>query len=409
MDQLTAISIQRLENAWAKAYPRRARGGIVGIAGFGYQFHTLLRDAVQAWIADPTSTAPVGESLSDLIQGGPDRWTITQVKRTGTSGSLLKALDELWTIHFIARDETPELVPSLYYEVRCARWELKDVRGTIDRWTPDQPEPDSDASLNDFRSRVTASSDPHPIDDLVVMLANTLHAQDPLGWIRSSVGKLVEGAKENRSAHHLGTELYSDLAGLAAASPDEQLPSGVRVLAKDFKEPELVQPGPYLIGEQPRPFQLREGYFAPRGWLALPATQAFLEWLETEPFGADRRHRVPLFWVGGRSGSGKSVLLLQILAGLVGKGVGPLLWLGNRRHQLPDAMKWSTLAAERGAEPIIVMDDPFAPGDQGAVATHWQRAIDYVDVARDEQDVVPNPASSWPHRASSRPRSRHGE
>ena len=80
--------------------------------GFGYQFHTMLRDAVEAWVIDPNSTAPIGESLSDIAQGGPDRWTITQVKHTGTSVSLQKALAELWTIDSVARRETPDLVSS---------------------------------------------------------------------------------------------------------------------------------------------------------------------------------------------------------------------------------------------------------------------------------------------------------
>jgi hypothetical protein len=386
---LSAVAIQRLSIAWAEAYPNRARGGIVGIAGFGYQFHSMLRDAVQAWINDPSSVAPVGETLSDLTKGGPDQWTITQIKLTGTSGSLQKALAELWTIDVVARKETPDLVSLLQYEVRCARWELENARGTMERWIPDNPPPDSEASLQKFISRVSISRDPHPLDDLVVMLTNQIHAQDPLGWIHSWVGKLVEAAKEGRDAHSVGIELYSDLAGLKAADSQQQLPPGIRLVSTDLVEPDQVELGTHLVGEQPRLSHLRDGCFAPRHWQVIPATQAFLAWIEADPFNTDRKHRLPLFWVGGRSGSGKSVLLLQILARLVGHGVGPLLWIGNKRHLLADAMKWSVRATERGSRPIITLDDPFAPGEQGDVTSHWQRTLDYVDIARDERDVIP--------------------
>ncbi len=247
---MTATDIQSLETAWRTAYPRQTNGGIVGIAGFGYQFHTMLRDAVQAWIKDSSSTAPASETLSDLTQGVAGHWTITQVNRTGTSGSLQKALAELWTIDAVARHETPDLVSSLHYEVRCARWELKDAHGTIDRWMPKDPSVDSDASLNGFRSRISISCDPHPIDDLVAILANKAHAQDPLEWIHKWVGELVQAANESQDAlRNIGTRLYNSLTSLKENNPQQQLPQGIRILATNVVEPDCIEKGHHLVGE----------------------------------------------------------------------------------------------------------------------------------------------------------------
>ncbi len=349
----------------------------------------MLRDAVEAWVIDPNSTAPIGESLSDIAQGGPDRWTITQVKHTGTSVSLQKALAELWTIDSVARRETPDLVSSLQYEVRCSRWDLRDACAAIKRWVPQDPPVLSDASLEDFRNRVSISCDPHPLGDLVTILANEVRAKDPLGWIHRWVGRLVEAAKERRDARYVGAELYADLTQLREEDPQRQLPQGVRLLSRKDVEPSHTEAGAYLVGEQPRFSHLREGCFAPRDWQVIPAVLAFQGWLEGDPFGTDHKRRVPLFWIGGRSGSGKSVLLLQVLARLVECGEGPLVWIGNRRHLLPDAMMWATRATEHGLRPIIALDDPFAPGEHADVPLHWQRALDCLDVARDDQSVVP--------------------
>ncbi|MCP4590671.1 MAG: hypothetical protein GY842_08000, partial [bacterium] len=157
---------ERLRIAWARAYPNRARGGPVSIRGFWFQYQSALRDAVRAWAQDPQSVGPVVEALSDIAGPRSDgSWTITQVKLTGTSGSIRKALEELWTICQVAAEETPSLADRVTYEVRCAQWDLKNVQRAVSAWTPATPSPPG--PVRRFRDKVRVTTDPHPLRDVV--------------------------------------------------------------------------------------------------------------------------------------------------------------------------------------------------------------------------------------------------
>ena len=56
---MSAEELERLKTAWVKAYPRRAQGGAVSLAGFAYQFHVTILAAVEKWLAAPTSASPI--------------------------------------------------------------------------------------------------------------------------------------------------------------------------------------------------------------------------------------------------------------------------------------------------------------------------------------------------------------
>lgn len=381
-------SILDLAAAWEKAHPKRARGGVFAIAGFRYQFHCVLRDVVKSWIDDKLAVAPATEILSDILSQSGHKWTITQVKRTGTSGSLHKALDELWTIEGVALSDFPDLLGSLRYEVRCAEWELSDIQASIDRWTPDKSTGSDDSALHHFKKRVKPSWDPSPLDDLAAMLVRECHALNAFEWIDRWTSRLIDVSIGELKSEAFGKELYESLRQFKAdAYP--KLPTGIQAIEPKFAEPTLVIPGDHLVGEQPRLRHLEEGYFAPRNWQVDPATQAFLKWNESDPFGSDKQRRIPVYWIAGRSGSGKSILLLQLLARLSQCGIAPVLWLGNHRALLSDAMSWGVQATQYHAQPIIAIDDPFVPGEQGDAELHWNKTISQLEAIRDKGDSIP--------------------
>jgi hypothetical protein len=379
---MSKVEFQRLREAWERAHPRRATGGVVSVRGFLYQFQSALRDAVRAWAADPTSVVHV-ESVSDIAGQRPGgRWTITQVKRTGSSAAFDKALEELWTVYEIAIRETPALAPRLTFEIRCARWELVDVARVLSNWAPATSTPQD--VLGAFRAQVMPTIDPHPLHDLVEDLVRHTGAVDPLAFAERWTARLMHGTA---SAEDLGVELLAALTALARTQ--DRLPEAVRLVPARIAAPDEVRLGDYLMGEQPRLSHLEQGYFAPRAWQVEPVVRAFREWLAADPFGTDRERRLPVFWIAGRSGSGKSVLLLQAMVRLIQSGIDPMLWLANRYHLLPVAMRWAVQACRAGEHPIIAIDDPFAPGDLGDAIGHWRTALDEVDRLRDESDAVP--------------------
>src|SRR6185437_8996424 len=135
---------------------------------------------------------------------------------------------------------------------------------------------------------------------------------------------------------------------------------GIYLLSAGDRPPASPQRGGVLTGQQPTLEHLRHGFFAPRPAVTERLRSLFLSWLEDRdpPEGTAA---IPVFWIGGRSGSGKSIALIQLLTELRGGGWNPMLWLGERSRLLPDAARWLRDSFDLDAPPLIGLDDPYAP------------------------------------------------
>ena len=80
------------------------------------------------------------------------------------------------------------------------------------------------------------------------------------------------------------------------------------------RPPSQITSGKVLTGEQPLPSNLRDGYFAPRPDVYNDLAEKFFQWWRDYHQAGDCSLRLPIFWISGRSGSGKSVALLHLLA-----------------------------------------------------------------------------------------------
>ena len=68
--------------------------------------------------------------------------------------------------------------------------------------------------------------------------------------------------------------------------------------------------------------------------------------------------KIPTFWIGGRSGIGKSVLLVQLLQTMVVDRGYPVYWLdGGSQYLLPLLEDWSKVRKSDIAPPVIFIDD----------------------------------------------------
>jgi hypothetical protein len=128
-----------------------------------------------------------------------------------------------------------------------------------------------------------------------------------------------------------------------------------------------------LTGQQPDLRKLRGGYFADRRLYDELAREA-LEWISAEQQPGREALGIPVLWIAGRSGSGKSVALLHLLSRLNEEGVGPILWLGQGVELLPDAVRRLPGLAAPGEQIILAMDDPYAPRTQQD-GEHWRSAL----------------------------------
>ena len=378
----TLQALERLRAEWVQREGRRARGGVVALSGFHFQLLSTLRERVLAWCArSPAERAVppvIDEFLSDALSVAPDGGVvIAQAKRVLRAAGVADALDELWRIDELAREVVPDLAPRLEYRVRTAQNAVRDVAATIAAWTPEGGA--GAGALASFLARTRAEVLGDPMEKLLATLANELNAPDPLGLVRSWLGLLLERTAEG-AAVAAARQIWSDLWALhaAAATPPG---SGIVQWQDDWAPPAELRPGGYLTGRRPTVRDLRDGSFAPRpevyDGLAARA-EAWIAAAQEQGGGV----RLPVFWIGGRSGAGKSVALLHVLAILHERERGPVLWLGNKIALLPAAMSRARMLRFREAMAIVGMDDPYSPEGQADPALVWREALATVEAAR---------------------------
>lgn len=369
--------LERLIEHWRERFPERAKGGEAALLGFRFQIIIALRDTVRAFldgrVAEPSVFV---EQVSDIYQRTENGEIVfTQVKRIGRT--VTSALEELWSIFTLASDKLPTLAPKLRYRVLCSRWTLRDVNGAIDRWQPlESTDPSQIAS---FKSQVSWSADPNPFYELLALVANGLDADEPLLTVLSWIGRLSDPESGSR-------QVWSDLHALR----NKQQRAGrsrLYVWSSEDGSPPTVQRGQILTNEQPKIVHLRRGYFAHRPFYRALAEDA-IQWISSSPQENDRALRVPILWLAGRSGSGKSVALLHVLSQLHEEGLGPILWLGSGVDLFPEAIRRVPSIVGPSDQAIIAVDDPYAPHTQGD-AEPWRGAVAELDQLQNRATLRP--------------------
>ncbi len=386
----TLRSLRRLEKHWEDTYPERALGGIRAAAGFRYQFLAALLALVRSWLERPANEQArpnvFVESLSDTVQLDDDVVLVTQVKRTRASAKVRAALDELWLINELARERTPDLIPRLRFRVLAAH----SVSGNVDNWVTNwRPDGDVDEErLATFKEGIETTLEPNPEDDLLGLLVNKLEAADPLGLVLKWLGGLQEAAEDPATFDKALRDVWNDLQDLRQA--DERKPAGVYLWTAVDQPPTDVTPGEYLTGQQPRVHHLQDGFFAPRPGVYGDVATTATAWIDGDPVDTTSL-KVPIFWVGGRSGCGKSVALLHLLATLHADGHGIVLWLGDRVAALPIALAWAKKMRRPDERILIGVDDPYAPIEQSTAGSVWSQVLDELHEARErgEAEEIP--------------------
>lgn len=380
----------RLRDGWASRFPEKAGGDGPVSADLDFQLHSVLRDAIAAWLRQPGSRSPLAEALSGLaVTGGPDQPLTVQAKLTGHGDSVRTALEDLWSVAQTAVEVLADGAANLRFELRCRRRASSAAHSVVDRWQPAQGG-DADA-VADFKARLRLTADPSPRSEAVEMLTSVpLRARNPLGWIDRWTERLASATSEGRNPADLADELFSDLTALRLNAPKDSLSQGIVVLTDAFAPPTEVTEGDYLAGGQPKPKHVMDGFFADQPWQVDPEAERLELWLDSvESTEADIDRKLPVYWFEGRSGCGKSVLMLQTLARIRQTNRGMMLWLGNDVEELPEAVAFALANAETGDQTIIVVDDGFSPAAQARSGEHWRRAVRALSTARNEGRRLP--------------------
>ena len=150
----------------------------------------------------------------------------------------------------------------------------------------------------------------------------------------------------------------------------------VRDVAED---PEAASCKEVLTGQPPKLEHLRKGCFRQRAKVFASLRAEFEGWVERlRGADAETSDRIPVFWISGRSGDGKSVLLLQLVAEILERDlVGPLLRLrsGGQLLRLLEAPIPGSVFADRAIGRVFaVVDDVYDVADREEWDEQVQRA-----------------------------------
>ena len=373
--------MQELLARWRKEYPRRAFGGWWALAGFSFQTAAFLlrffRNLEQVDGREPGEFAEM-EGISDVLCPEDGRFVIIQAKRTLTKPLLASTLEEAYLLTGLCLRHTPELLGRLRFQITCrerATPQTPDTLSMADVIGDDGDERCWDAMRAQFDPESPVVEEPNPIDRLHVHLWNA-GIKDTTALIEQCAGRLLAGfgAGDPDTTRSAGRSLASLF--FFAERRSEWEPFG-RVLTQEdtSPDPRASECRSVLTGQRPTLEHLRKGYFRDRPAVFGMLWECFGEWLRgLEAPGETEIGKTPVFWIGGRSGEGKSVLLLQLVARVLRSAPGlPLVQLKSG-DGLPRLMEAST---SRGAvadlaysRVFAVVDDVYDLSDRDA----WDEA-----------------------------------
>jgi hypothetical protein len=384
------LSIARqARDAWQHAAPRRAMGAIHALRGFDYQFCVFLKTLILQWRDTPPEKRTAGpdavtEVVSDILTalpGGPIY--VTQVKLSLSRSSFASALVEFAEINKAVAPVAPDLRFGICSPVK-PDW---DIAKEAAHWAKSRGFSELDA--HSFARRIDILTESDPFDDCLGVLANDLADRRPVDHLREMLGLLLHGSYAG-DLLPLSPDIWQRLNEIEKAKVAG--PPGIYVWTPADRPPAAVTGGETLIGQQPMAHHLREGYFAVRETLYGSMMRAVTDWLQDGTYRSDPCRRLPVFWIGGRSGSGKSVALLHVLAAAHAQGADHVMWLQDNPSLLPDALAWAAGLAKQGRQAVIGIDDPYSPNKRSEDPALWSQALANFTGIRETGSSDPLPA-----------------
>jgi len=355
------VSLLELSAEW-REHPlgkSRAEGGVNALRGFSFQLALSLEHFLDMADASNPNIEVAFEGLGDLTTVENGLVYLVQMKSTLTTATAKAAAREALVVDAFLEASHPELRELFVYETRCGRHDSGDPRtltptqlgltgGDRKRWL-------------DLRGRMkepTVRSSPYL--GLVARLYGVV--DDPFGVASAMIGELTLRLGRGEEPTRVGEAILALLSRARSARAID--PPGSVLTVESF------EPRPdgsrILLGQRPTIDHLTRGYFMPRPTRAASGATHVLEVLRRERNAADQP--VPVCWLSGASGAGKSVLLLQILELLTADGRLIVHNLPPSNAALEDTLTyWRTAKGEV----VVAIDDLYAPARRSE--EQWDR------------------------------------
>jgi len=339
-----------LLSAYEGAERNRALGGVRALAGFDYQLRVYLAEFAESLAAGGAVLEKAGghflEALSDLAKQTDDSLVCVQVKRTLTTTTLKDAATEVDAIYRFLQTHDPQVAQQVRFRLVAARsetpWQWSNVPAT-------HPAHATLATLLSQGRLLPPEVEPDPWWRAVVAVWQQV--KDPYGFLRFALERALSrdltAADAQRIRDDIGERFKQD-------SKPWDLP-GQLLTPADFQR--NARPSRTLeIGREITLARLRDQQYMPRAH-RLDALYATL--LERQDLSLrDLRSEARVFWLSGRSGVGKSVLLLQTVERLASDG-WRVLWLRSQAELLEPALRAIADAPDDLRPDFIAIDDLY--------------------------------------------------
>ena len=377
-------NLTALLEAYQLAEPNRYRGGIVALTGFQYQAWTYLADFAQALVSKNLlrggqEFTEAFEALSDYTRASEGATVCVQVKHHLDQRKMSDAAAEFASIdRFLSSHNEGRLRLGIVYEIVARtgdpslNWAQVELPAEFRA-----REPDLVSRFDELRraGRLRAPRfEPDPRWRFVATVFG--HVTDPFEFARRSFELCFQRTATADSASYVRNTIAENYAANVQRRQvfSQSLSSG------DFESDS--QDRGTSIARTPSLLDIRRGRFMSR-------PHQVTEVLETldDVFASSRGWddpAVPVLWIDGQSGSGKSVLLLQLMRHLVVERKASVIWL-TRTEELGGIVS-QLVASSEGLEPdFLFVDDIYDP-----------QARDDLDLPRMTRQIVHSSLKNWP-------------
>lgn len=340
------MDIQGLLAAYAGSQPKRAHGGIHAMAGFAFQAQVYIARFVRA-MASAQNLNAAGqvfvEALSDVAEADAQGDLILlQVKRTLTTTTLDDAAAEMAAIEAVAAARNPAVKP--VYGVVC---QYTKIDLDWQRLPAASAHRALVARLSAEGRLRTPEVHADPCWDVIATVWPVL--RDPWDFYRCAFERAMRRTVDVADAERCRNEISERFEQLrhVRATPGRLLQRG------DF-DMQATFSGHLEVGKRVTLGRWQAGQYMRRTALAAA--------LATKADGlrqASRGHpdaAMPVLWLAGRSGAGKSVILLNLAAELAQQGAR-IWWL--EPDQLQDAIDYLARNDAASMPDFIAIDDVF--------------------------------------------------
>ncbi|MBK1990722.1 ATP-binding protein [Sphaerospermopsis aphanizomenoides BCCUSP55] len=219
-DKLALLSqLEDLRNIWQNNYPKQAKGGLLALSGFEYQFLLILIKLVNKWKnasnserQNPNTAHDIlTEFISDITESG-EFITLTQAKRTLSNSTIASALEEFWLIFNLASEHKPDLLKHLRFVISGSFEDNRDASAIIKGWDKNREKYDQD-KVADFKKYIHPEIVPDPKVQLKTELENLSRDEDTETTIGRWLGYLIQigsGISSKSVSAHIWQELRDD-------------------------------------------------------------------------------------------------------------------------------------------------------------------------------------------------------